>query len=754
MQAEILAHLAPGATLTIVGDEKQSIYGFRRADVDVFRDVRSRIEAEGGGAVQLATSFRTHRPLVERTNEIVGPALGALHEPLSAHREDPPGSGPYVRVHVMEYDGRVPKAFRRRAEAYRVGAWIEDELIGAGARVFDRSTGEPRPAAYGDVAILARSWHDLEAFAEELAARGIPTLHAGGGNLFEQREATDGLALLRFLADPSDDLSLVAVLRSPWFGVSDVELAEAAQAVRDADASWWTWLARRADPAAEPGASAHAAAVLGALLDRVPVASPPTLLAEADARTGFTAVIANLPGGPRRLADWRGFVDLVRSLAGDHGHLVEVVRQLDEILGLEDAAVPRPAMEAGDAVSLMTIHGAKGLEWPVVILPDLAKRDAARAMDVGVEPGVGVAVKLWNADGDEAEPVVYTMLKAHERAREDAEEMRVLYVALTRARDRLILTANRDQGGKLDRIATGLDDAGIEPTAWSYDPEHAIPRAPRAPSVDALGEVRLGPAGPEFEHLDVTALATWTACPKRFDFAVRQGHPGAAPRDEVVAGNAARSDVSDGRPVRDPTGPAGVGRLDRLERAAGRRWTADVGTLTHLALEREIDTVADLLAHEPRYDAATAAHALELAEAFRTHDAFAGVRGDAIVAREAYVRLRLEGATVHGVADAVGTDFVLDYKTGRAADEAHDVQVSVYAHQLSVKRGYVAYLRRGEDGGSYLVELGPDELVGGMERARAAVRGIRAGEFAATPGEARCAACPFERICRDSAWKR
>ena len=757
VQAEILAHLTAGSTLTIVGDEKQSIYGFRRADVDVFRDVRMRIEEEGGSAVQLATSFRTHRTLVERTNEIVRPALGELHEPLSAHRQDEPGVGPFVQVQMMEFEGHVPKAFRRRAEAYRVGAWIEDALIGDQAAVFDRTSGEYRPVTYGDIAILARSWHDLEAFGEELAARGIPTLHAGGGNLFEQREVTDGLSLLRFLTDPSDDLSLVAVLRAPWFGVSDVEIGAFAEDVRAAaTSSWWAALAPRADVEAPPGTLDHAAAVFAELLDLSGTESPPRLLAEADTRTGYTAVVANLPGGPRRLADWRGFVDLVRSLAGEHAHLLDVVRQLDEIAGLEGSAVPRPAMEAGDAVALMTIHGAKGLEWPVVVLPDLAKREGGRGMEVGFEPGVGVAFKVWNAGGEEVEPAIYTLLKARERSREDAEEMRVLYVALTRARDRLFLTANREQGGKLDRISAGLESAGIEPEVWTYQPDHAVPRAPQLPSVDALGELRLGRAGPEFEHLDVTALSTWTVCPKRFDFDVRRGHPGAAPRKDILVATASR-DAGSSAGAADPNGARADGEpeaLVRLERASGRRIGAVVGSLAHVALERGIGTVEAMRSHEPRHDANVLRRALVLADVFRKHERFAAVRGTAIQKHEQYVSIELDGVTLHGFADAVGADFVLDYKTGHDdRDAAHDVQVAVYASALGVDRGYVAYLRTDDDGGPDLVAFGPDELAAALERARAAVKGIRAGDYAATPGRERCAACPFERVCEDSAWK-
>ena len=153
----------------------------------------------------------------------------------------------------------------------------------------------------GDIAILSRVWAPLEVYGDALAAAGIPSVHAGGGNLLETREAKDGIVLLRFLADPNDDLALVAVLRSPFFAVDDRLLHDLAQE-RGRDVTWWKLVQEADDPQLDA-----AKEVLGELLAKRRLEPPTTLLQLADHLTGYTAVIANLPGAERREADWRGF---------------------------------------------------------------------------------------------------------------------------------------------------------------------------------------------------------------------------------------------------------------------------------------------------------------------------------------------------------------------------------------------------------------------------------------------------------------
>src|SRR5215207_665091 len=285
VQSELLDRLTEGAKLTVVGDEKQSIYGFRRADVTVFRHFRERILSEGGSEALLATSFRTHAELMRTFNVAFSPMLGDLHQDLKAHREQPPHEAPHVRAFAIEAQGKVPKAKLQRAEAAHIARLVR-QMLDEQVPVYADGTGMQRPIKPGDIAILSRVWAPLEMYGEALAAEGIPSVHAGGGNLLETREAKDGLALLRFLADPKDDLALVALLRSPFFALDDRLIHELAQE-REKGTSWWE-LVRDANrsqliPVRE---------VLEKLLFQRRVEPPTALLNLADRLTGYTAVIA------------------------------------------------------------------------------------------------------------------------------------------------------------------------------------------------------------------------------------------------------------------------------------------------------------------------------------------------------------------------------------------------------------------------------------------------------------------------------
>ena len=198
------------------------------------------------------------------------------------------------------------------------------------------------------------------------------------------------------------------------------------------------------------------------------------MLKLADRLTGYTAVMANLPGAERREADWRGFRELVRDLERGADHAFTVVRWLRQ-LQEANAEVPRPPLEAGDAVSLMTIHAAKGLEWPVMIIPDLARGYPSHSASTLFDPELGVAVKFGDDDG---EPVLYRLISDRKLRSEEAEARRLFYVACTRARDHLILMSSQAEANRLcglSLLQPGLELAHIPYTPVPFRPEHAKP---------------------------------------------------------------------------------------------------------------------------------------------------------------------------------------------------------------------------------------------------------------------------------------
>ena len=248
-QAKLLDILTAKAELTIVGDIKQSIYGFRRADIRVFRQFRDRILRNNGKEVILSTSFRTHQTLIDRLNQVFAPLLGEDRQDLNAFRQQKSLPTPKELNHLQvlvvgnPLDKEQPKpstAQRQRVEAHNLAEKIA-QLLEQKSPVFDKQTQQTRPLEPQDIAILTRTWQPLEIYGAALSAKGIPVTAAGGGNLLATREAKDATALLRFLANPSDDIALVAVLRSPWFAVSDRLLFQVRQALskQAEDLSWW-----------------------------------------------------------------------------------------------------------------------------------------------------------------------------------------------------------------------------------------------------------------------------------------------------------------------------------------------------------------------------------------------------------------------------------------------------------------------------------------------------------------------------------
>ena len=463
IQAEILSHLKGTACLTIVGDEKQSIYGFRRADVEVFQRFKSEIEDDGGIHTRLSLSFRTHFELMGSFNRIFESVLDKLHSPLESHRQESPHTGPHLKVFAVTTDEKINKYGLQRTEA-RYMAGIIKQMLDDGVKVHDKHTGGLRPLRPGDFAILSRVWQPLDIYLEALMSSGVPAVHMGGGSLFETREAKDAISLIRFLAEPDDDLALIAVLRSPFFAVSDRVLFKASQALID-QKSWWEHVQTSNHPTL-----VRPITVLKELVDQSRTLSPSRLLQLADRLTGYSAVIANLVNAERREADWRGMMELVRSLEQRCGEgIFALSRRLKHLIQAM-VEMPRPPLEAHNAVSLMTIHSAKGLEWPVVIVPDLSRRRRSDSRITLFDASRGVAVKLMDQEGQAAKTVLYSILEQEHKKRENEESRRLIYVALTRARDRVILSSAEPAGGYLDILLDGLEAADIPVEKIDFDP--------------------------------------------------------------------------------------------------------------------------------------------------------------------------------------------------------------------------------------------------------------------------------------------
>ena len=437
----------------LVGDAKQSIYRFRGSDVAHFNRYQEQIGRAGGSVRALTQSFRTHDELVEVCNGLFdrvfadGAGAGGVRMQRMSGRGSATWAGPHLGVIPVAgkaSDGAgADDVDRRRVEADAVAREVA-ALLSAGAPVWDAEAGCARAAAPRDVAILLRRLANVHVFEQALESHGVPYVTPAGAGFFTRQEVRDLTNLLAWLAEPDDHIALVGALRSPLFMIDDRTLL----ACHGADRSWLRVLA---DPPGNVAGDArqrckHAAAVLRELREAVALEPPDAIIERALDLTGFEAAWAPVRGGEQALANIRKLVAILRTLGGRS--VDEAVsylhRRRDELADREGLAV----VDRTDAVRLLTIHGAKGLEFPIVFVPEAHIRPPESYDVVRWRPATGIAVTLSPAEDDERRrrPGLYSLLQRYDRSEEDAEYRRLLYVAATRAADRLYLSGDEDAG--------------------------------------------------------------------------------------------------------------------------------------------------------------------------------------------------------------------------------------------------------------------------------------------------------------------
>ena len=711
-QAKLLKALISNAEITIVGDRKQSIYGFRRADIKVFADFKTDILQNNGQEVVLSTSFRTHQPLIAQINRIFQPLLQQEHQDLTAFRESAPLNDgldiPYIQAFAIASVKGTEKQQRQQAEAEQIALKIK-QLLDSKTLVHDKPSQTLRPIEPKDILILTRTWSPLEIYGEAIAAQDIPIAPAGGGNLLATRGAKDGWTLLRFLADTQDDIALVALLRSPLFTISDRILMQTAQGCLKPNSSWWEAIQDNTE-----ADFIYPIKVLSELLAQKDLMPPSRLLQKCDRLTGYTAIISNLPAGKRRLDDWQGFCEFIQDLETDTLDLFAVVRHLKQLYDYE-AQIPRPVLETENAVRLMTIYAAKGLESSVVIVADLNKRKPSSYTEIYFNSQWGVALKTKDENNNSQKPLLYRWLEQQKKQQESAEDLRVLYVAFTRARDYLILSASQESGGDLDLIQPGLAAAEIpvEIIPWQQETISLAAPAPITQSdlskTEALDDrqpaLLIESVGSGIFELPVTALTNYARCPYWFKFQYVWGHPG-------------------------------IGE--------GIAHATEVGSLVHTALEHNITDLARL---QPfchlSWEQTPVTEALDLVKDFLDSDTYKTFR-DTATAKEYPVRLKIEGIDFSGIVDLLGQDWLLDYKSDRVVNpQHHRFQIWAYASALGYNKAYIAYLRH-----NYVHNFTLADLDAIAIEAQQLVKEIVAGNYQAKPKIENCTICPYNSLCQ------
>jgi ATP-dependent helicase/nuclease subunit A len=447
--------------LFTVGDELQSIYGFRHADVSLFRARRAAL-AQRGGSLSLSRNFRSRPELLEAINAVFDERF-AEFQPLIAGRVDARGSEgetvaavaqePAVELLLTDVAGweEQESVSERTAGALPPAqAWRQAEARLLAQRIAELV--EEGRAQAGEIVVLLRATGDLEVFERALQLCGLRTLAAVGA-FWGHQQIRDLVAYLRALANPLDERALYGVLASPLGGCSRDCLALLALAARKDGIEAWRAASSAAAGAGELAGrlqpqDREALTAVVELLARERRAAPrhaiATLLQRAIEARGYREHVLTLDWGERRLANVHKLLRLAREFEAREGR--ELRAFLDHVEYLQKAARIEPdAPVSGaepDAVRLMTVHAAKGLEFPVVCLADLGRQPNARTPDLLVE-GPRMGIRLMRLDGAASRPALaYEELCAERRQREAEEEDRILYVAMTRARELLILSGS------------------------------------------------------------------------------------------------------------------------------------------------------------------------------------------------------------------------------------------------------------------------------------------------------------------------
>ncbi len=772
LQCELVDLLADGPgrpEVFFVGDEFQSIYGFRHADVRVFRERR---EAEGGG-IALVRNYRSRPEVLAAVNFLFHDEFGEGFQPLAASGEFPdPVFGHPVELLVTEKETYADTGVHwRRAEAKHIARRVR-ELVDEGA------------ATPGEIVLLFAAGTDAEAYEEELRHAGLPTYRATGRGYFGQQQVVDLLQYLQLLQNRYDDRALVSVLASPFVGVSNDALVLIRRVASKRP------LFSGIEKGLPPDLPERDANLLRAFLQRyerlvrsVPRLSLERLCERIVSEHDYDLAVLAQWDGRRRYANLRKLARLARSYEELRGPEIEgfvrFVRDQEAVGAKELEAVAEE--EGADAVRLLTIHAAKGLEFKVVVVADAGRdRRAPDADEI-------LALSDGRFGFRVADPLTTKRRGAFDyeavrRAREEeerTERLRLYYVAMTRAIDRLIVsgaidresTADRStpMGWVLERLDAGeelaaangaplelergsaliqvrfdrwapeteVDEDVGEPGQLALFEEGGVaplpPPAPTLPELTSIAE----PAIHHVRRLSFTALSLFETCSYRY-FAERVA--GMRSLDVESVGHEGLSGTAIGSAVH--------GELEHVDLASPGLpdgWEERVRGAYPTATDEEIARIRSLV------------------EAYCASDLAARVAGLDGVAKERHFTFEHDGVLLHGFLDTHhatdGRALVVDYKTNVLEDEEPD-EVVERSYRLQRLVYALACFRAGAEEVEVVYQFleQPDRPVATRftrsevpeleAELSAAIARLRAGEFRPTPSEYACAGCPaLDVVC-------
>ncbi|MGE5559406.1 MAG: UvrD-helicase domain-containing protein [Bacillota bacterium] len=507
--------------LFVVGDPKQSIYRFRGADVAVFNRMKEHIIANGGEYLTMNDNFRSCPALVKAYNSLFGGLFARKYdfEPMEIRRS---GESAGCAVEYLEYDAEDKKARQRRAVEANVIACRVREIVLKGL-----FPGANRNLSWKDVVLLFSAMTNSSVYEKAFRDGNIPFYVVNGRGFYKQEEIIDVCNLLRVLSNLHDNTALVGLLRSPMFAVDDQTLLKLSPPA-------WSFSELKTISGEQSGLDENqlilwqrAVRILDELVSLRDKLTPAQLLVEGLQRTEYFSYLAYQPHGDAALANLEKLFSLMRQF-NRKGllSLHELNLHLQELFWQENReSTAQLDTEKSDLVRFMTIHQAKGLEFPVVFLPDLYFQKRQKLSEIAWHDQYGLGLSLRWGDA-RYEEETYKAIKNRDLQEDLEENQRLLYVAMTRAMEYLVLpvlTGPTSDEGAWGNLLQGQEafqgcvkrKKGAAEKPVTPLPVEGIPENPAQPSLVASVASAME-ASEKACFLSATDILNYFFCPRRF----------------------------------------------------------------------------------------------------------------------------------------------------------------------------------------------------------------------------------------------
>ncbi|MEX2303835.1 MAG: UvrD-helicase domain-containing protein [Bryobacterales bacterium] len=665
--------------LYAVGDINQSIYGFRHADPDVFRDYRRQVEADKGHVVDLMTNFRSRPEILRAVATILSGAGGIEPHKLEAGEKFAPKDIPSVEILVAR--GLVdedPAAHERR------------EMLLVTARIFElhetlRVGNPPRPVRWSDFAVLLRTHDQVSRFAAALRDAEAPYQLSAGRGFFQAPEVRDLVHFLRILRNPRDEIGLAAVLRSPLVGLGDEALLRMKLKARNLAEALHNPPILDGEDAKKLESFRQRFAYCRRVREDQPA---DLLLTRLLAESGYEAWLLTQPGGLQQAANVQKLLSIIRAFPAARdlpfAALIERLEKMQQVGTPEtEASVPD---SAEDAIHLMTMHAAKGLEFPVVFLPAISRGQRFDTDPLLFSPADGIGVSWLNAaKGEGFSDAAHRAIREKRKDQERNESDRLFYVAMTRAEEHLVLSASfkatLSPKGKesirvehwskyvRDSLAIDFQQVDDQPIieqrdGWQFrlfrtaqDPATVRPVLAHPGESSVAWVERPEPGDQSDSETAVTSVALFAECPRRYYLS---RYLGFAEARRPARGHAAENTAPD---------DALLGEPDETD-------ATELGHQVHAALAGSLPL--DSISGET----------LHLVETFHASELGKRAAAAETAVREQHLTFAIGGHLLRGQIDLWfeqdGRSALVDYKTDQVSTEEAPERLRTYGLQLQL----------------------------------------------------------------------